>query len=139
MDLDLAGLLIERDLGHTRRQRVMIVGERNAHPAAGPFLAEVGHLGHCLEHGVGARLVLGQLEPQRQRILARSRRDFVKEGFGGELIVAGADATPWLHAHAADFARVIGQDVGNGIERLVEAARADIVLAAGGLEARRRR
>ena len=43
-----------------------------------------------------------------------------------------------MHAHAAILAHILGRDVRDGVEGLIEAARADVVLAAGRLEARRR-
>ena len=50
-----------------------------------------------------------------------------------ELVVARADAAPGMHAHAAMLAHRFGLHVRDAVERLLEAAPADEVLAAGGL------
>jgi hypothetical protein len=101
MDLDLARLLVERDLRHARRQRIVVVRERDAHAAARTLAGKIGHLRHRLEHSIGTRLVFRQLKPQRKRVLAGRLRHLVEKGFGRELVVAGADSAPCVHAHAA--------------------------------------
>ena len=117
----------------------MIVGEGNAHGVAGTLALEVRHLRHCFDHCVGARLVFRQLKPYRERILPSRLCYFVEESFGRKLVVAGADAAPGMHAHAAILPHIFGKRVRNCVERLIEAACADIVLAAGRLETWRSR
>jgi hypothetical protein len=64
----------------------MIIGERNAHATAGALAGEVGHLRRRLDHSIGARLVLRQFKPQRERILSGRLRDLVEKGFGANLL-----------------------------------------------------
>jgi hypothetical protein len=73
------------------------------------------------------------------RILAGRLRHLVEEGLGRKLVVAGTDAAPCVHAHAALLANIFGKGIRNCIEGLIEAPRANIVLAAGRLETWRSR
>ena len=139
VDLDLAGRLVDRHLGDARG-RACRGSRRRRCPCRDPcrFCLKSDISATALITALRARLVLGQFQPDRQRILAGGIRDLVEEGLGRELVVARADAAPGMHAHAADFAHILGLYVRDRVERLIEAARADVVLAAGRLEARRR-
>src|SRR5262249_25947509 len=135
--LDLAGLAIERDLGDAGAERLVVLRESDAEGAIlAPRLLPVRHLGHRLDHRLSARMVPGQLETNRERILAGGMRDLIEEALGDELVVARADAAPGVHAHAALLAHRLGEHVRYAV-LLLEAAPADDVLASGRLEARR--
>ena len=107
--------------------------------AARALLLAVRHLGHRLDDGLRARMVLGELEPEGERIDAPRRRDLVEEGLADELVVARADAAPGVHAHAALLADRVGLEVRDLVEVLAHPDPADVVAAAGRREPRRRR
>ena len=117
----------------------MIVGERDSHTPARTLALEVGHLDHRLDDRLSPRLVFRQFEPHGERVLARRVGNLIDERFGCEFVVARADTAPGVNAHAAGFAHVLGPHIADAVERLIEAARADVVLATRRLEAWGRR
>ncbi len=110
-------------------------------PSARSFalLLPVRHLGHRLDDGLRARVVLGELETVGERIDAPRLRDLVQERLAHELVVARADAAPGVHAHAALLADRIGLQVRDLVELLAHPDPADVVAAAGRRKARRSR
>ena len=68
---DAAALAVDRNFRDAGGQGVVVVGERDAERAIlRPHLAPLRHLGRSAQHGIGARLVLGELQTQRERVLA---------------------------------------------------------------------
>jgi hypothetical protein len=72
-------------------------------------------------------------------ILARRVGNLIDKRFGCKLVVARSDTAPGMNAHATGFAHVLGPHIADAVERLIEAARADVVLATRRLEAWGRR
>ncbi len=92
--LDPAARALDGDLGDACRQRVVLLHEGGAERASFALAVPVRHFGDRADERLHARLALRQLEPERDRVLARKLRDLVEEALDGERIVADTDAAP---------------------------------------------